>query len=129
MNPAKSQALQCGQRFIVAKQHKLTHAVLLAICRQAWLQNGMSMLQQHLYMQTSLLSTLCMAVSAGEVLMVVTYPLSRAGTNCPNRKAITRAAPLLSSVPCCRRFFTNRDIRNRVPVMPVTKPAPSNTHI
>lgn len=87
------------------------------------------MLQHHLYMQTALLSTPCRAFVAGRMLMAVAYPLSRAGTNCPNTKAITRAAPLLSSVPCCRRFFTNRDITNRVPVIPVTKPAPSDAHM
>lgn len=115
--------------FTVAKQHNLTYAVLLAIRRQAWLQHLMSMLQQHLYMQTGLLSTPCKALLAGRMLMAIAYPLSRAGTNCPNRKAITRAAPLLSNVPCCRRFFKNRDSRNRVPVIPATKPAPSNAHI
>ena len=52
-----------------------------------------------------------------------TYPLSRAGTNCPSRAAMTRAAPLLSKVPCCRRFFINSDMTNSAPVMPVTRPA------
>lgn len=55
------------------------------------------------------------------------YPLSRAGTNCPSRKAMTRAAPLLSRVPCCRRFFRNSDIRNRELVMPVTRPEQGRT--
>ena len=87
------------------------------------------MLQQHLYVQTGLLSIPRKALLAGRMLMTIAYPLSRAGTNCPNRKAITRAAPLLSNEPCCRRLFKNRDSRNRVPVIPVTKPASSNAHI
>ena len=87
------------------------------------------MLQQHLYMQTGLLNTSHKALLAGRMLMTIAYPLSRAGTNCPNRKAITRAAPLLSNEPCCRRLFKNRDSRNRVPVIPVTKPASSKAHI
>ena len=85
-------------------------------------------LQQRVCIVT-MFPAMIMLLSLYELVMckLQTYPLSKAGTNCPSKAAMTRAAPLLSKVPCCRRFFTNSDITNSAPVMPVTRPAMNTT--